>query len=173
MAAVFLFDEPTAVLMPTSRSFFGSASAPAAGLIPFCSACRNSDAVGEVLLLRVARHVGERQNGDRRRLDVGLRIGDLGPLGGGSHVAGVPLPDLYRTVDVLDTYVAAIVETNVDPIPEALVDDRGGADPTRLGERLQARGNVDAIALDVVVLNNDIAKIDTDSEHDGWLRPIF
>jgi hypothetical protein len=71
----------------------------------------------------------------------------------------VPPPDSDRAVNIFDTYVAAIRETNVDPITDALVDDRGDAYPTRLGEWLQARGNIDAIAVDVVVFNNDIAKI--------------
>ena len=43
--------------------------------------------------------------------------------------------------------------------------------PTRLGElRLQACGNIDAITIDVVAFDNNIAKVDTDSQHDGWLR---
>ena len=41
---------------------------------------------------------------------------------------------------------------------------------TRLGERLQARGNIDAITINVVAFNNNVAKIDTDSQHDGTLR---
>ena len=81
----------------------------------------------------------------------------------------MPLPDSDRAIDVLDTYVTAILEANVDPIADALVDDRGDADPAGLGERLQARRDVDAIAIDVVVFNDDIAEIDADSEHDGRL----
>ena len=81
----------------------------------------------------------------------------------------MPLPDSDRPVDILDTDVAAVLEANVDPIADALVDDRGDADPAGLGERLQARGDVDAIAVDVVAFNDDIAEIDADSEHDGWL----
>ena len=41
---------------------------------------------------------------------------------------------------------------------------------TRLSERLQACGNIDAITINVVAFDNNVAKIDTDSEHDGWLR---
>ena len=54
----------------------------------------------------------------------------------------MPRPDPDRAVDIFDTYVAAIRETNVDPITDTLVDDRGDADPTRLGEWLQARSNI-------------------------------
>jgi hypothetical protein len=52
--------------------------------------------VGEMLLFRVARHVGERQNGDRLRLGPRLRLGSAG------------------------RYVTAIPEANVDPIADAL-----------------------------------------------------
>ena len=81
----------------------------------------------------------------------------------------MPFPDSDRAVNILDTDVAAILETNVDPIADALVDDRGDADPTGLGEGFQSRGDVDTIAVDVVVFNDDIAEIDADSEHDGRL----
>ena len=81
----------------------------------------------------------------------------------------MPLPDSDRAIDVLDADVAAILETNVDPIADAFVDDRGDADSAGLGKRLQSRRNVDAIAIDVVVFNNDIAEIDADSDHDGRL----
>jgi hypothetical protein len=81
----------------------------------------------------------------------------------------MPLPDSDRAVDILDTYIAAVRETNVDPIADALVDDGGDADPTWLGQRLQARGDVDAIAVEVVLFKDDIAEIDADSEHDGRL----
>ena len=74
-----------------------------------------------------------------------------------------------RAIDILDTYVAAVLETNVDPIADALVDDRGDADPTGLGEGFQSRGDVDTLAVDIVVFNDDIAEIDADSEHDGRL----
>ena len=81
----------------------------------------------------------------------------------------VPFPDSDRAVDVLDTYLTAILETSVDPITDALIDNRGDADPTRLGEGFKSGCNVDTIAVDVVVFDDDIAEIDTDTEQDGWL----
>jgi hypothetical protein len=77
---------------------------------------------------------------------------------------------LDRAVDVLDTYGAAILEANVDPIADVFVDYRGNADSTGFCERLQARGDIDAISVDVVAFDNDIAKIYTDSQHDDRLR---
>jgi hypothetical protein len=72
-----------------------------------------------------ARGPGLSQNGDRPGLDLRLRIGGIGPIGGDVHLAGMPLPVSDRAVDILDTYIAAIRETNVDPIADALVDDGG------------------------------------------------
>jgi hypothetical protein len=63
----------------------------------------------------------------------------------------MPLPNSDRPIDILDTYVAAILEPNVDPIADALVDDRGDADSAGLGEGFQSRGDVDTITVDVVV----------------------
>ena len=62
------------------------------------------------------------------------------------------------------------LKANVDPIADTFIDDRGHADSTWLGKWLQARGNIDAVAIDIVAFDNDIAKIDTDPHHDGWLR---
>ena len=132
-----------------------------------------ADAVGEVLLLRVARHVGERQNGNRRSSDVRLRFGSIGSGGGRGCRARVPFPDSDWPVNILDADVAAILEANVDPIADAFVDDRGDADSTGLGERLQSRGDVDAIAINVLAFDNDVAKIDADSQHDDPLRRAF
>jgi hypothetical protein len=78
----------------------------------------------------------------------------------------MPFPDADRSVDVLDTDVAAVLEVNVDPVADAFVDDRGDANPAGLGERLEPRGDVDAVAVDVVALDNDIAEIDADAQHD-------
>ena len=85
------------------------------------------------------------------------------------RIAGMPRPDADRTVDVLDIDVAAVPEANVNPVADAFVDDGGDANPAGFGERLQARRNVDAIAIDVIALDNDVAEIDADSKHDGRL----
>ena len=85
----------------------------------------------------------------------------------------MPLPDSNRPVDILDADLAAVLEANVDPIADALVDDRGDADAARLGQRLQARGDVDAIAVNVVAFDDHVAKIDANSENDLWLAQGF
>ncbi len=44
------------------------------------------------------------------------------------------------------------------------MDGRGQADAADLGELLDARGDVDAVAEDVAILENDVAEIDADAE---------
>src|SRR6516162_3247068 len=86
-----------------------------------------ADPVGEILLLRITRHVSEWQNSDRR---MRLRIVSVGvpATGDGSVRVGTP-PN--RPVDVLDIDLAAVLEANVNPIADALIDDRGDADAPR------------------------------------------
>ena len=55
--------------------------------------------------------------------------------------------DADRPVDVLDRYLSAVLEPDVDAIADAFIDNRGYADTARLGERLEARGDIDAIAV--------------------------
>ena len=130
-----------------------------------------ADAVGEILLLRIARHVGERQNGDRCSRDRSAP--DLAALdrawravvAPGCHFQTRIGRSIFLTADF-----AAILEANVDPIADAFVDDRGDADPAGLGERFQAGGDIDAIAVNVVAFDDDVAEIDADPQHDGRLR---
>jgi len=62
-----------------------------------------------------------------------LRIVSVGvpATGDGSVRVGTPPPDSNRPVDVLDIDLAAVLEANVDPIADALIDDRGDADAPR------------------------------------------
>src|SRR5208282_617011 len=131
------------------------------------------DAVGEIFLLGIAGHVGEWQNGDRRRRAVRLRFGGIGFGGGEGCRAGMPLPDTDRPVDILDADLAAVLEANVDPIADALIDDRGDTDTARFGQRLQARGDVDAIAVNVVAFHDYIAKIEPDPQNNLRLAQGF
>src|SRR5690606_25781008 len=84
------------------------------------------------------------------------------------RLAGMPLPHPDRTVDVLDLDLAAVFEPFVDAAADALVDDRGDADTAGLGQRLKPRGDVDAVAVDVVAVEDDVAEIDAGPEHD-WI----
>src|SRR6516162_9086328 len=109
-----------------------------------------ANSVGEILLLRIPRHVGEWQNGD---CQVRLRYCSIGTsvvVGGRVCRAGMPPPDSNRPIDILDIDVATVLEANVDPIADALVNDRGNANAAGLGDRFKARGDVYAIAVNVI-----------------------
>ena len=55
---------------------------------------------------------------------------------------------------------------NVDAVADTFIDDRGDANASGFGERLESRGNVDAVAVNVLALDDDIAKVDADAQHD-------
>src|SRR6266436_3916812 len=69
------------------------------------------------------------------------------------------------TGDVLDALVAEILEFEVVQSVTDLITHRAGdADATGLGEGFEARRHVDAVAKDVVFLNDHVAQIDADAE---------
>jgi hypothetical protein len=37
----------------------------------------------------------------------------------------------------------------------------------RLGQRLQSRGDIDAVAVEIVTVDHDVAEVDADAEHDS------
>src|SRR5690348_8891068 len=99
---------------------------------------------------------------------VGLpAVGD-----GRVHRVGMPPPDANRPVDILDINLAAVLEANVDPIANTFVDDRGDANAAGLGDRFKARGDVHAIAVNVIALDDHIAQIDANAENNLLLAFI-
>ena len=62
---------------------------------------------------------------------------------------------------------AAILKTNIYSRSNALVDNRRNANSTGCGERLQPRGNIDSVAVDVFAIDDYVAQIDANSKHDG------
>src|SRR4029079_17425272 len=116
--------------------------------------------------------------GDRRLLGLsghrGNRFGRS--LGRTLVVVRVPFPNAHRPLDVLDGNFAGVGEADVDAIADALIHDRRDADATRLSQRFQTCRDVDAVTVDVVTLDDHVAKIDADPENDagsvrGRLRP--
>jgi hypothetical protein len=61
------------------------------------------------------------------------------------------------------------LETEGDLALDVVVDCAGHADATRLGEGFQACGDVDAIAINVVTLDDDVADVDADAHRDALL----
>src|SRR5581483_4921873 len=124
--------------------------------------------VREIILLGVAAHALERQDHDgwlvgqregwRRALDD-----DFGRrrVGGG---AGAPGP--HRLGDVFQRLVAHVVIGNLGLAPDLAMRVVGDADATGIGDAFEPRGDVDAVAKDVVVVDDDVADMDADAELD-------
>ena len=67
----------------------------------------------------------------------------------------------------LTILVAEIVKGDVvEPVADLIAHRAGDADAAGLGEHLETRRDVDAIAEDVVLLDDDVAQIDADAELD-------
>ena len=129
------------------------------------------DAVGEKLLLGIAAEIGERQYRDgtpiieirRARREYGGGDKLFRQLG---HLAGHPVdPDGSR--NVLEALGAEILEIEIDLVGDLLVDDFRYIDTAGLGQRLDPRRNVDAVAEDVAFLGDDVAEIDPDPHRDA------
>ena len=60
--------------------------------------------------------------------------------------------------------LAQILDDNFDPAANVLQDRARDAHPTGLGDFLQTRGHIHAIAVYIAFFNDDVAKIDPNSE---------
>ena len=117
------------------------------------------DAVGEVVLPGVAGHVREGHHGDRWPVGQRWRCGRRRSR----RAHGQPI-DPQRPCDVLDGPFAEILEVE-RPLFHHLVTHHG-ADTyaAGLGNRLQPCCDIDAVAQDVVAVDDDVAEIDADAE---------
>src|SRR5665811_2281602 len=79
------------------------------------------------------------------------------------HV-GDQTEDADRLRNVLDALLAEILEAVGELAPDMVVNAARDADAAGLGQPLDTRGDIDAIAEDVAVLHHDIADIDADAK---------
>jgi hypothetical protein len=75
---------------------------------------------------------------------------------------------MHRLRDVFDALFPDVVEGIGQPVANMIADGPRDADASWLRQCLQPRGDVDAVAIDVVVSGDDIAKIDPDPERDSF-----
>ena len=75
--------------------------------------------------------------------------------------------DLHRPLDVLELLLAEILEGDIELARASDRARRRDADAAGLGQRFKPRGDVDAVAIDVAVLDDDVAEIDADAKHDA------
>ena len=122
------------------------------------------DAFGEIIVLWVAAQIVERQHRDRR-----LFLGTVADRRAGlrrrrfeDHVI-----DADRPVDVLELLVAAVGEDEVELVADMLAHRLRDGDAARPGNAFQPRRDIDAVAENVVALDDDIAKVDADAKLDA------
>src|SRR5262249_48916095 len=111
-------------------------------------------AIGEGFLLRIAAHIGEWQDGDRWL--VGKRRRFTNALLTGRANA----EDMYRVADVLDRQQPQIVEINVEPALYLVVHGTRDANAARFCQRLEPCGDIDAIAVEIGTLDDDVSQVD-------------
>ena len=120
--------------------------------------------VGKIFLLRIAAHIGEGQHRDRWL--VGQRQRPRRLLGG---FLGEDTVNEQRPRDVLEALLAEVVKLGIDfaaHLTEGVLRD---ADAAGFGDPFESCRDVDAIAVDVAVFDNDVAEVHSDPEGD----PLF
>src|SRR5437764_12090569 len=73
---------------------------------------------------------------------------------------------MHRPSDVLDLLLSHILKAKIDFVAHLVAHNLADADPARFGQGFQARGDIDAVAIDVVRVDDDVAEIDADAELD-------
>ena len=76
----------------------------------------------------------------------------------------------YCARDVFYGLLTKISESDRQLVPNLLVRRPGDTYSTGLAQRFQPRGNIDAVAVNIVTVNNDIADVDADPEDDTLVR---
>src|SRR5262245_50339658 len=130
-------------------------------------------AVGKVLLLGIATHVLERQDGNRWLVgqgQAGRSSGRRRPLCR-SRPSNLNRIDMHRLCDVLEPGLAKIADGKLEPrshLPVGVLRKTYGS---RLGNVLQARRDVDAVTHQVAIaFLDDVAEMNADAKFDAPLR---
>jgi hypothetical protein len=89
-----------------------------------------------------------------------VRVGDLG-----SHTIDSDWP-----CDVLDLLLAQILKDKGQPVADLVVNRIGDEHPAGIGQGFDPRRDVDAVAIEVVALDDHVAEIDADAQLDAAVR---
>jgi hypothetical protein len=73
--------------------------------------------------------------------------------------------------DVFDLLLAEIFEDKGQPVAHLIMSRVGDEHPAGIGEGLDPRGDVDAVAIEIVALDDDVAEIDADAQLDAVVSP--
>src|SRR5580658_7646671 len=99
------------------------------------------------------------KNGDRRLVGKRERRGFAEPNAIDSHRLG----------DIFKLLLAHVADVDRELALDLLIGLVRKADRTRLRQRLDASGNIDAVAVNFASVNNDVADVDADAEFDPAL----
>src|SRR5271167_2834741 len=121
-------------------------------------------AVSEILLLRIATHVLKRQHGDRWLVGQAqcwpCRFRHNPAARVPRHIPA-DAKDPQRPRDVLDRLLSQVLEVKWHLVADLVAHGSGYADATRLGQLLEPCRHIDAVAMNVLALDDDVTKIDT------------
>jgi hypothetical protein len=122
-------------------------------------------------LLRIAAHVLKRQNRDRRlvgqrqwRCHSGIR-GQCHSLSGDLHIE---YPDWPRYI--LDLLLAPVVEGKIELVAYLVSHHAADANPARRRQGFKPGGDIDAVAVDILLIIHDVAEIDPDAKLDPLIH---
>src|SRR5262249_43364801 len=73
-------------------------------------------------------------------------------------------PHPHRVGNVFDSRLPQFVGANCQLVPDLFPDWARDADATLIGQAFQARRDVDALAVDAVALDHDVAEVEPDAE---------
>ena len=127
------------------------------------------DAVREILLLRVAAHVGEGEHGDRWSVRQRQRFGCRYGCGGGS-VDGPKHKRLDGSRDVLQVECPKRLEGEIEPVMHMIAHRARDADAAWRALGLEPGRDIHAVAVQVGSVGNRIADVDPHAEADGCDR---
>jgi hypothetical protein len=121
----------------------------------------------KIFLLRAAAQIGEGQDRDRRLVGEGRAGADLRHCRSGhrDHTAGSDRPR-----DVFEALLPDILEGEVEAARGVLLNAGRDADAARLGQAFEPGCDIDAVAKDVAILDDDVPLVDADAERDTAFR---
>ena len=126
-------------------------------------------AIDEKFLFGIAAHIGEGQDGDRR-LDDAAPGGAVARCRSGCSSSIARQTRTGREMFFRDFSPRSSNLTSM-PIGDLFVDGLGDAYPADIGHLLEPGGDIDAVAVDVALIEDDVAEIDADAELDATGPP--
>ena len=127
------------------------------------------DSVCEILLLRIIAEIGKRQHDDRQPRRNWLRNRRSRRTWSQWVSKGFRAQriDPHWASDVLDAPLAQVLESEGQLVTDLVAHHSRDADLAGLCQSFQASCDVDAVAKDIVILNDDVAEIDPDPKPDA------